>query len=145
MRYLGLDLSTKTLGLAVSDLTNTIATSIGIIRFENEKYDDTYEPLKKIIDDYNITHIVLGLPKNMNNSIGFRGNTTLEYKKLLEYWFNIKVVMQDERLTTVEATNYMLEANLSRKKRKKSIDSLAASIILQSYLDMIRKDEKNGK
>ena len=145
MRYLGLDLGTKTLGLAVSDLTNTIATSIGIIRFEKEKYDDTYEPLKNIIDDYNITHIVLGLPKNMNNSIGFRGNTTLEYKKLLEYWFNIKVVMQDERLTTVEATNYMLEANLSRKKRKKSIDSLAASIILQSYLDMIRKDEKNGK
>lgn len=145
MRYLGLDLGTKTLGLAVSDLTNTIATSIGIIRFENEKYSDTYEPLKKIINEYNITSIVLGLPKNMNNSIGFRGNTTLEYKKMLELWFNITVVMQDERLTTVEATNYMLEANLSRKKRKKSIDSLAASIILQTYLDMIRKDEKNGK
>lgn len=145
MRYLGLDLGTKTLGVAVSDLTNTIATSIGIIRFDNENYKETYKPLKKIIDENKITIIVLGLPKNMNNSIGFRGEATLEYKRMLESWFCISVIMQDERLTTVEATNYMLEANLSRKKRKKSIDALAASIILQTYLDIKRKDEKYGK
>lgn len=145
MRYLGLDLGTKTLGVAVSDLTNTIATSIGIIRFDNENYKETYKPLKKIIDENKITTIVLGLPKNMNNSIGFRGEATLEYKRMLESWFCISVIMQDERLTTVEATNYMLEANLSRKKRKKSIDALAASIILQTYLDIKRKDEKYGK
>ena len=135
-RFLGLDLGTKTLGVAVSDTTNTIATTIGIIRFESEEYDKTYEPLKKIIEEYSITDIVLGLPKNMNNSIGFRGEATLEYKKLLEDWFSCNVIMQDERLTTVEATNYMLEANLSRKKRKKKIDALAANIILQTYLDI---------
>jgi len=135
-RFLGLDLGTKTLGVAVSDTTNTIATTIGIIRFESEEYDKTYEPLKKIIEEYSITDIVLGLPKNMNNSIGFRGEATMEYKRMLEDWFSCNVIMQDERLTTVEATNYMLEANLSRKKRKKKIDALAANIILQTYLDI---------
>ena len=136
MRFLGLDLGTKTLGIAVSDLTNTIATTIGIIRFEDEEYEKTYEPLKKIIDEYKITDIVLGLPKNMNNSIGFRGEATLEYKRMLESWFSCNIITQDERLTTVQATNYMLEANLSRKKRKKKIDALAANIILQTYLDI---------
>ena len=135
-RFLGLDLGTKTLGVAVSDTTNTIATTIGIIRFESEEYDKTYEPLKKILEEYSITDIVLGLPKNMNNSIGFRGEATMEYKRMLEDWFSCNVIMQDERLTTVEATNYMLEANLSRKKRKKKIDALAANIILQTYLDI---------
>ena len=134
-RFLGLDLGTKTLGISVSDLTNTIATSLCIIRFDSEDYNSTKDELRKIIDEYKITDIVLGLPKNMNNSIGFRGEATLEYKRLLEEWFKINVIMQDERLTTVEATNYMLEANVSRKKRKKKIDSLAANIILQSYLD----------
>ena len=135
-RFLGLDLGTKTLGVAVSDTTNTIATTIGIIRFESEEYDKTYEPLKKIIEEYSITDIVLGLPKNMNNSIGFRGEATLEYKRMLESWFSCNIITQDERLTTVQATNYMLEANLSRKKRKKKIDALAANIILQTYLDI---------
>ena len=139
MRFIGLDLGTKTLGVAVSDLTNIIASSLCIIRFSDNDYNSTYEPLKKIIDEYKITNIVLGLPKNMNNSIGFRGEATLEYKKMLESWFNLEVILVDERLTTVEATNYMLEANLSRKKRKKKIDSLAATIILQTYLD--RKGE----
>ena len=138
-RFLGLDLGTKTLGISVSDLTNTIATSLCIIRFDSEDYNSTKDELRKIIDEYKITDIVLGLPKNMNNSIGFRGEATLEYKRLLEEWFKINVIMQDERLTTVEATNYMLEANLSRKKRKNKIDSLAATIILQTYLD--RKGE----
>ena len=134
-RFLGLDLGTKTLGISVSDLTNTIATSLCIIRFDSEDYNSTKDELRKIIDEYKITDIVLGLPKNMNNSIGFRGEATLEYKRLLEEWFKINVIMQDERLTTVEATNYMLEADMSRKKRKKKIDSLAATIILQTYLD----------
>lgn len=145
MRYLGLDLGTKTLGVAVSDLTNTIATSLEVIRFPSNDYDNTYKPLRNLIDEYKITTIVLGLPKNMNNTIGFRGEATLEYKEKLENWFSLDVVMQDERLTTVEATNYMLEANLSRKKRKTKIDALAANIILQTYLDIIRKEEKYGK
>ena len=138
-RYLGLDLGTKTLGVAVSDLTNTIASSLTIIRFDSENYLSTKDELESIIKEYNITDIVLGLPKNMNNSIGFRAEATLEYKKALEDWFNINVIMQDERLTTVEATNYMLEGNLSRRKRKTKIDALAATIILQTYLD--RKGE----
>ncbi len=142
-RYLGLDLGTKTLGVAVSDLTNTIASSLTIIRFDSEDYNYTKDELESIIKEYNITDIVLGLPKNMNNSIGFRAEATLEYKSALEAWFNINVIMQDERLTTVEATNYMLEGNLSRKKRKKRIDALAATIILQTYLD--RKGEKYAK
>ncbi len=139
MRYLGLDLGTKTLGIAISDYTNTIASPMCIIRFENEAYETTYQSLKDIINEYKITTLVLGFPKNMNNSIGFRGQTTLEYKSMLENWFNLEVVLEDERLTTVEATNYMLEANLSRKKRKKKIDALAANIILQTYLDKIKK------
>lgn len=134
-RYLGLDLGTKTLGVAVSDLTNTIASSLYTIRFDEKDYLSTLDELQNIIDEYKITDIVLGLPKNMNNSIGFRGEETLEYKKILEDRFNLNVIMQDERLTTVEATKYMVEANVTRKKRKNKIDSLEANIILQSYLD----------
>ena len=141
MRYLGLDLGTKTLGLAISDESLTIASSLTIIRFDENDYDSVYEPLKSIVDEYNIVKFVLGLPKNMNNSLGFRAQTTIEFKDKLETWFNLDVVLEDERLTTIEATNYMLEADLSRKKRKKKIDAVAASIILQAYLD---KEKRGG-
>ena len=139
MRYLGLDLGTKTLGVSISDTTLTIANSLTIIRFNDGEYDNIYPELKKIIDEYEIGKIVLGFPKNMNNTIGDRGLTTLEFKDKLFEWFGIEVIMQDERLTTVEATNYLLEADMSRKKRKKHIDAIAANIILQTYLDK-RKD-----
>lgn len=135
MRYLGLDLGTKTLGVSISDESLTIANPLTIIRFSNQDYESTKEKLLEIITEYNISKIVLGLPKNMNNSIGFRGEETLKYKELLTKWTNLEIIMQDERLTTVQATNYMLEADISRKKRKKKIDSLAANIILQTYLD----------
>ena len=137
-RYLGLDLGTKTLGVSISDLTNTIANTLCVIRFDTDDYDATKNDLNKIIEDNNITDIVLGMPKNMNNSIGFRGEATLEYKKKLEDWFNINVVLQDERLTTVQAESYMIKADVSRKKRKEKIDSLAANIILQTYLDIMK-------
>jgi len=139
MRYLGLDLGTKTLGVSISDTTCTIANSLTIIRFEDSDYDSIYPELKKIIDEYEIGKIILGFPKNMNNTIGDRGEETLEFKEKLLEWFGIEVVMQDERLSTVEATNYLLEADMSRKKRKKKIDAIAANIILQTYLDK-RKD-----
>ena len=84
----------------------------------------------------------MGFPKNMNNSIGERGQVTLEFKEKIEKSLNIEVIMQDERLTTVEATNYMIEADISRKKRKKKVDSLAANIILQAYLDKERKNKE---
>lgn len=139
MRYLGLDLGTKTLGVSISDATLTIANSLTIIRFKENNYDSIYPELKKIIDEYEISKIILGLPKNMNNTIGDRGLTTLSFKEKLFEWFNVPVEMQDERLSTVEATNYLLEADMSRKKRKKNIDKIAANIILQTYLDK-RKD-----
>ena len=86
----------------------------------------------------NIVLLVLGFPKNMNNTIGPRGEATLEFKKKLEDYLNIEVVMQDERLSTVSAINVMLEADISRKKRKEKVDSVAANIILQTYLDRMK-------
>lgn len=135
MKYLGLDLGTRTLGLSISDLTHTIATTYKTIRYEEDDYEYLIKELKNIIEQEQIEKLVLGLPKNMNNTIGESAERCLNFKKLIEERLNIEVEMQDERLTTVEATNYMLEANVSRKKRKKKIDSLAANIILQSYLD----------
>lgn len=135
MRYLGLDLGTRTLGLALSDVTGTIASPLKTIRFEEGDYDSLLPQLKDIVIEYQVEKLVLGLPKNMNNSIGERAETTIAFQEKLEDYLGKKVVMQDERLSTVEATNYMLAADISRKKRKKKIDSLAANIILQTYLD----------
>lgn len=138
MKYLGLDLGTRTLGISISDLTHTIATTYKTIRYQEEDYDFLINELKKIIDYEKIEKIILGLPKNMNNTIGESAERCLKFKDNIEKSLNIEVVMQDERLTTVEATNYMIEANISRKKRKNKIDSLAANIILQTYLDRKR-------
>ena len=141
-KILGLDLGTRTLGIAISDATHLVATPVKVLRFDESEYDKTIEPLREIINSEKIEKLVLGLPKNMNNTIGDRANTTLEYKKILEDTFNLPVIMQDERLSTVAAHNYMLEADLSRKKRKAKVDGLAASIILQTYLD-IERGKKN--
>ena len=135
MKYLGLDLGTRSLGLSISDLTHTIASTYKTIRYEENDYDYLLQELKKIIEQEKIGKLVLGLPKNMNNTIGESAERCLNFKKLLEDNLKIQVEMQDERLTTVEAHNYMIEANMSRKKRKQKIDSLAANIILQTYLD----------
>ena len=138
MKYLGLDLGTRTLGIAISDLTHTISTTYKTIRYQEEDYNFLLQQLEEIIELEKIEKIVLGLPKNMNNTIGESASRCLEFKKKIEKELNIEVVMQDERLTTIEATNYMIEANISRKKRKQKIDSLAANIILQTYLDRMR-------
>ena len=134
MKYLGLDLGTRTLGLAISDATGTIATSYKIIK-HNEEYEKLVTMLKDEIIDNNIEELVLGFPKNMDNTIGERGQIALQFKEMLEKELSIPVIMQDERLSTVEATNLLISNDLSRKKRKKVIDSVAATIILQSYLD----------
>ena len=139
MKYLGLDLGTKSLGVAISDITKTIATTYKTLHFEEEDYEGAIKQLSSIIEEESIEKIILGFPKNMNNSVGFRGEATLKFKEMLEDKFNIEVVLQDERLSTKEASSYMIEADMSRKKRKKKIDSLAANIILQTYLDK-RKD-----
>jgi len=135
MRCLGLDLGSKTLGVATSDATNTIATSLKTIFFEENNYPNLIKPLREIIKEYNITKIVLGLPKNMNNTLGERAEISINFKKMLEDEFNIEVILEDERLTTVISNNIMINADISRKKRKKKVDSIAAQLILQSYLD----------
>lgn len=135
MRYLGLDLGTKSLGISISDRTNTIASVYKTIYFDEGDYDALLIPLKEIVEEEDISKIVLGLPKNMNNTLGFRSLETIEFQKKLEAYLNIEVVLQDERLTTIEAEHYMLQADLSRKKRKQKKDELAANIILQTYLD----------
>lgn len=136
MRYLGLDLGTKTLGLAISDKTNTIATPYKVLRYNGEDYDILFKDLDSIIKDKVITTLVLGLPKNMNNSLGFAAERSMKFKEALENRYNLEVVLVDERLSTVEATNYLLDENMSRKKRKKVIDGVAASIILDTYIKM---------
>lgn len=143
MRYLGLDLGSKTLGIAMSDPSGTIATTYKTIFFDEDNYDKTIEELKKIISNYDIKKIVLGFPKNMNNTIGTRAEVTLEYKRMLEDNFDVEIELYDERLTSVISNSILIEADMSRKKRKKKVDSLAAQIILQDYIDRER-NEKNG-
>lgn len=136
MRYLGLDLGSKTLGVSISDLTNTVASSLyTTIRFKEEDYEYAIKELEPIITENKITDIVLGLPKNMNNTLSTRALICLEFKEKLEKTFNINVIMEDERLTSVISNNILIDANMSRKKRKTKVDGMAAILILQSYLD----------
>ncbi len=141
MRYLGIDLGSKTVGLAMSDTTLTIASTYKTIFFKDEDYNSTINEIKDIIKEYNITKIILGLPKNMNNTLGERAEITLKYKELLEQSTGLPVVMFDERLTSVISNSILIEADMSRKKRKKKVDSIAAQIILQDYLN---KEKNNG-
>lgn len=143
MRYLGLDLGSKTLGISISDTTNTIASVYTTLRFSEDNNLDTLDELKKIIEDNNITTLVLGLPKNMNNTLGPRALITLEYKEKLEQELNVEVILYDERLTSVISNNVLIDADISRKKRKKKVDGMAAVIILQGYLD--RRNNEYGK
>jgi len=133
-----LDLGTRTLGISLSDITKTIANTYKTIRFNEGDYLFLISQLKKIIEDEEIDKIVLGFPKNMNNTIGQRAEETILFKRMLEDACKIEVILQDERLTTVEANNYMINADMSRKKRKEKIDTLAANIILQTYLDKMK-------
>ena len=136
MRSLGLDLGTKTLGLALSDKSNNIANPYKVLHWDGEDYNLLFKDLDNIIKDFNIETLVLGLPKNMNNTLGFASERSMNFKKALEERYNKEVVLIDERLSTMEATNYLLDADMSRKKRKKVVDSVAASIILETYLKM---------
>ena len=138
MRCLGLDLGSKTLGVAISDRTNLIASVYTTLRFDDEDYNSLIEPLREIILKEEIDTLVLGLPKNMNNTLGERAMITLEFKNMLEKEFGLRVVMEDERLTSVSANNILISADMSRNKRKKKVDGIAAEIILQGYLDKNR-------
>lgn len=142
MRYLGIDLGSKTVGLAMSDPTLTIASSFKTIFFENEDYKSTLDEIKKIVNEYEIKKIILGLPKNMNNTIGERALITIEYKKMLEEEIKLPVIFMDERLTSVISNMVLIEADMSRKKRKKKVDGVAAQIILQDYLNKEKKENE---
>lgn len=132
MRYIGLDLGTKTLGISLSN--GIIATNYTTLRHE-EEYDRLVEEVAKIVDEKKVDVIVLGYPKNMNNTVGERAQISEEFKKKLEDRTGKEVVLEDERLTSVVANNVMINADLSRKKRKERVDGMASVIILQSYLD----------
>lgn len=140
MIYLGLDLGSKTLGLSISDRTSTIATSLEVIRFNN--YEELFNRLDEIVYIKKVDAFVLGLPLNLDGSESDRCKITNEFKELLSERYPTKeIVMQDERLSTVEAQRLLLSNDESRKKRKKVVDKIAASIILQAYLDK-RNNEK---
>ena len=140
MRVLALDLGTKTLGLAISDETMMLSSPLTTLRYDNENYEYLLDELEKIIGKYNVKVLVLGLPKNMDNSLGFASQRSLDFKKLLEDRFDLKIELIDERLTTVEAQNILIENNFKREKRKKVIDEYAAMIILDTYLRMCKNE-----
>lgn len=139
MRYIGLDLGTKTLGISIS--SGIIATNYATLRHD-EDYNYLVNEVNKIVLKEHIDKIVLGFPKNMNNTIGERANITLEFKKKLEEKTKLEVILEDERLTSVVANNTLIMHNMSREKRKKKVDGLASVIILQSYLDRKVKDNE---
>ncbi len=135
MRVLGLDLGSVTCGVAVSDPLGMIARSVETIRFADEQNDDAIPRIKTLCKELGAEKIVLGLPKHMNGDIGIRANIALEFKEKLERSIGLEVIMIDERMTTMAANRLLLAQDVSRKKRKKVIDQMAAVQILQSYLD----------
>ncbi len=134
-------MGTKTLGVAISDKTKTISRVLTVIHFKENNYQEAIKELLKIIKEYNIEKIILGNPKNMNNTEGFASLRSNNFKKELEKIIDIPIILVDERLTTMEANNILLDADLSRKKRKKVIDGMAAQIILETYIKM---EDNNG-
>lgn len=144
MRLLGLDVGSRTVGVAASDLLGWTAQGVEIIRINEDKEDFGLDRLGEIIKDKQATGIVLGLPKNMNNSEGPRAEKSREYGKMVTEKFGLPVDFIDERLTTVQAERMLVdEANVSRSKRKKVIDKIAAEMILQNYLDAKGKLTRN--
>ena len=136
MRILGLDIGTKTIGVAISDPLGWTAQGITTIRRKN--YTNDMEAIKKICNEYSVETIVAGMPKNMNGTIGPSGEMVIEFCERLKEVVNIDIEFWDERLTTVAAHRAMLEADLSRSKRNKIVDKVAATYILQGYLDKLR-------
>jgi putative Holliday junction resolvase len=138
MRIMGLDYGSKTVGVAVSDELHVIAQGLEIIRRDSEKkIRKTLIRIDELIAEYQVEKIVLGFPKNMNNTIGERAEKTLELKETLERRTGLEVVLWDERLSTVSAHKTMMEAGIRRENREKYVDSIAAAIILQGYLDSV--------
>ena len=147
MRILGLDYGSKTVGVAVSDPLGFTAQGVEIIRRKSEnKMRQTLARIEELIAQYQVEEIVLGLPKNMNNTLGDRAEKSLELKETLERRTGLPVVMWDERLTTVSANRVLMETGVRRENRKEHVDEIAAVFILQGYLDYLaKKNEETGR
>lgn len=135
MRILGLDVGSRTVGIALSDEMGWTAQGMETLRFPENQLDQVIPQLAEYIRRYEIQTIVVGLPKNMDGTIGARGQFCLEFGQKLQAELSVDIVFWDERLTTVAAHKYLIEADMSRKKRKKIVDKIASVLILQSYLD----------
>ncbi|EKO8600800.1 Holliday junction resolvase RuvX [Staphylococcus pseudintermedius] len=135
-KIIGLDVGSRTVGIAISDLMGWTAQGLDTLQINEEENELGIDALIDIIQKENVGTVVIGLPKNMNNSIGFRGEASLKYKDALaERMPNLEIIMWDERLSTMAAERSLIEADVSRAKRKKVIDKMAAVFILQGYLD----------
>ena len=147
MRILGLDYGSKTVGVAVSDPLGFTAQGVEIIRRKSEnKMRQTLARIEELIAQYQVEEIVLGLPKNMNNTLGDRAEKSLELKETLERRTGLPDVMWDERLTTVSANRVLMETGVRRENRKEHVDEIAAVFILQGYLDYLaNKNEETGR
>ena len=138
MRILGLDFGAKTVGVAISDALLVTAQGVEIIRRQSpNKLRQTLARIEEICKEYEVESIVLGYPKNMNNTEGERCEKTKEFKEMLERRTGLSVILWDERLTTVAADHYMMESGVRREDRKKYVDEIAAIFILQGYLDYL--------
>lgn len=135
MKIMGLDVGSKTIGVAISDAFGWTAQGIETVKINEAEGEFGIERIKELTKEHNVTEFVVGYPKNMNNTVGPRGEASENYKKLLEDTFGFPVKLWDERLTTMAAERVLLEADVSRKKRKQVIDKMAAVMILQGYLD----------
>ena len=143
MRILGLDYGSKTVGVAVSDPLGVTAQRLETIwRKQENKLRRTLAQVEELVKEYEIEKIVLGYPKNMNNTSGDRVDKTMDFKAALERRTGLEVVMWDERLTTVAADNAMMEAGIRRENRKEYVDMIAAQLILQGYLDSLAAEQK---
>lgn len=135
MRKMGLDVGTRTVGVAISDALGWTAQGIETIKIHEENEEFGMERLGELIREYIVTEVVIGYPKNMNNSIGPRAEASERFAQLVNKTFDLPVVLWDERLTTMAADRMLIDADVSRKKRKQVIDKMAAVMILQGYLD----------
>ncbi|WZY00909.1 Holliday junction resolvase RuvX [Bacillus sp. FSL W7-1360] len=135
MRIIGLDVGTKTVGVALSDALGWTAQGLETIAFNDENKSDMFSKLVSLINMHEARTVVVGYPKNMNGTIGESGRRSETFAKMLREHVDVQVVLWDERLTTAAATRVLVDADVSRKKRKKVIDKMAAVLILQSYLD----------
>lgn len=132
---MGLDVGSKTVGIAISDELGWTAQGLKTLKIDEEKNKFGFDEIGQLIKEYGINQVVIGLPKNMNGTIGPRGEASKRYAEEIENQFSVSTILWDERLTTMAAERVLLEADVSRKKRKKVIDKMAAVMILQGYLD----------